>query len=73
MTILERKAEFIRQILDTDDLDFETVEQFFNKLQSGRRPCQESVEEMREGVERATRRYFDGQKGYVSHEELKRK
>ncbi|MCC8096508.1 MAG: hypothetical protein LIP05_14955 [Tannerellaceae bacterium] len=70
MTILERKAEFIRQILtETDDSKFERLESIFASMSTERLPGQETVEEMREGVRRATRAYKEGTGKFISNEE----
>ncbi|MCC8096505.1 MAG: hypothetical protein LIP05_14940 [Tannerellaceae bacterium] len=71
MTILERKAEFVRQMLnDTDDSKFERLEHYYKTLTTDRLLGQETTEEMRVGVRRAMRDYKDGKKNFITHEEL---
>ncbi|MCC8199402.1 MAG: hypothetical protein LIP06_12765 [Tannerellaceae bacterium] len=71
MTILERKALFIQQILnDPDDSKFERLEHYYKTLTTSRLPGQETIEEMRAGVRRAMRDYKDGKKNFITHEEL---
>lgn len=70
MTILERKALAIQQILNTDDQQFERLEMFLKTLKTECIPGQDTVEDMREGVSRAARDYDDGLKNYISHEEM---
>jgi len=71
MTTSKRKAESIRQTpTHPNDTNSEPLNQSFKPLGTEYSPGQETVEEMREGVRRATRDFEDGMKGYISHEEF---
>ena len=73
MTVLERKAHFVSDILnDTDDNRFIEIELFYNNLKNQQpEPCMYSIEEIRANLPERIKALEDG-KG-ILHEHIKRK
>ena len=73
MTVLERKAHFVSDILnDTDNDRFVEIELFYHSLKNQPvGPCMYSIEEIRAGLPERVKALDDG-KG-IPHEQIKRK
>jgi len=73
MTVLERKARFVSDILnDTDNDRFIEIELFYHSLiNQPIEPCLYSIEEIRAGLPERIKALDDG-KG-IQHEQIKRK
>lgn len=72
MTVLERKARFVKAILN-DEIDeqmLSRLETFFVQL-SNREPCLFTPEELRERALRAEKEFAAG--GGIAHENIQRK
>ena len=74
MTVLERKACFVSDILnDTDNDRFVEIELFYHSLkdQIPPSPCMYTIEEIRAGLPERLKALEDGQG--IPHEQIKRK
>ena len=73
MTVLERKAHFVSDILnDSDDFRFIEIELIYNNLKNHQpEPCMYSIEEIRAGLPERLKALEDGQG--IPHEQIKRK
>jgi len=73
MTVLERKAHFVSDILnDSDDYRFIEIELIYNSLKNQQtEPCMYSIDEIRAGLPERIKALEDG-KG-IPHEQIKRK
>jgi len=73
MTVLERKAHFVSDILnDSDDYRFIEIELIYHNLKNQQaEPCMYSIEEIRAGLPERIKALEDG-KG-IPHEQIKRK
>lgn len=71
MTILERKARFVKAVLndETDEQMLARLEAFFVQL-SNKEPCLFTPEELKERAVRAEQEFASG--GGVLHENIKR-
>ncbi len=74
MTVLEKKAIFIKSVLDesVDEVILDELEFFFKSLTKNRimpYPCQYSIDEVREGLERSVKQVNEGD--FLTHEEVK--
>jgi hypothetical protein len=73
MTVLERKAHFVADILnDADDNRFIEMELFYSGLKNRTsEPCMYTVEEIRAGLPQRIKALEDGQG--IPHEQIRRK
>lgn len=74
MTVLEKKALFIKSVLDesVDEFILEELDLFFKSLKQKRKsayPCQYSIQELRQGIERSVEQIDDG--FFFTHDEVK--
>ena len=73
MTVLERKAHFVSDILnDIDDNRFIEIELFYSSLKNHQpEPCMYTIDDIRAGLPERIKALEDG-KG-IPHEQIKRK
>lgn len=74
MTVLEKKAILIKSVLDdsVDEAVLDELDLFFRSLKHKKTinyPCQYSVSEVREGVERSVKQVDENL--FLTHEEVK--
>ncbi|MDO5665247.1 MAG: hypothetical protein Q4G63_08335 [Bacteroidia bacterium] len=74
MTVLEKKAILIKSVLDesVDEVILDELDLFFKSLRRNKTtdyPCQYSVSEVREGIERSVEQVDKGE--FLSHNEVK--